>query len=68
MYLVRALFFVAAHANFYVMIIHIPGVSKVIADALFRMQMDRFRQNAPDACPLPDPIPAKLTLDPRYNS
>ena len=38
------------------MITHIAGMHDVIADAISRFQMQRFRSLAPDANPLPDPI------------
>ena len=60
--LVRALFFIAAHCNFHVLIAHIPGIDNSIADSLSRMQLQRFRSLAPTADPLPTPTPANLTL------
>ena len=60
--LVRALFYVAAHNNFNVLIRHIPGVDNSIADALSRLQMSRFRSLAPHANPLPSHTPVELTL------
>ena len=62
MYLVRALFFVAASNNFNVLIHHIPGIDNSVADALSRFQVAKFRALAPDADTNPTPIPAKLTL------
>lgn len=62
MYLVRALFFVAAHNNFNVLICHIRGIDNCIADSLSRLQLTRFRSLAPLADPAPTPIPAKLTF------
>ena len=63
MYLVRALFFVAAHKNFNVLVRHIRGVNNSIADSLSRLQLPRFRTLAPLAEPTPTPTPAKLTFD-----
>ena len=63
MYLVRALFFVAAHKNFNVLVRHIRGVNNSIADSLSRLQLPRFRTLAPLAEPTPTPILAKLTFD-----
>ena len=58
MTLVRALFFIAARANFTVLLQHIPGVDNGIADALSRSQLHRFRLLAPGADELPTPTPA----------
>ena len=56
MTLVRLLYFCAAQHNMHIMITHISGINNVIADAISRFQMQRFRSLAPDASPLPDPI------------
>lgn len=58
MALIRMLYFCAAQFNIHVLITHIAGTSNAIADALSRSQMERFRQLAPSAASLPDPIPA----------
>ena len=58
MTVVRALFFVAARANFTVLLQHILGVDNAIADALSRSQLHRFRLLAPGTDELPTPIPA----------
>ena len=63
MRLVRALFHIAAKNNFHVLIRHIPGIDNSIADALSRLQLQRFRALAPHAAMLPTPIPASPTLD-----
>ena len=63
MYLVRALFYVAARNNFNVMIRHIRGIDNCIADSLSRLQLSRFRSLAPQADTTPTTIPAKLTFD-----
>ena len=63
MHLVRALFFVAARNNFNVMVRHISGVDNMLADALSRLQLARFRSLAPRADPAATPIPARLTFD-----
>ena len=57
MSLVRKLFFIAAKHNFTINIKHIPGTDNSIADALSRLQMDRFRQLAPTASPTETTIP-----------
>ena len=56
MTLVRSLYFCAAHHNINVMVAHIAGTSNIIADALSRFQMHRFRILAPQANLLPDTI------------
>ena len=58
MTVVRALFFVAARANFTVLLQHILGVDNAIANALSRSQLHRFQLLAPGADELPTPIPA----------
>ena len=58
MALVRILFFCAAHNSFNICVQHIPGVDNVIADALSRLQVNRFRRLAPEANLHPDHIPA----------
>ncbi len=62
MYLVRALFLVAAHNNFNVLIRHVLGTNSCIADALSRLQLPRFCALAPEVSPYPTPIPANLTF------
>ncbi len=62
MYLVRALFLVAAHNNFNVLIWHVLGTNNCIADALSRLRLPLFRALAPEARPYPTPIPANLTF------
>ena len=37
---------------------HLPGHSNVLADALSRLQVQKFRQLCPQAAPSPTPIPA----------
>ena len=41
---------------------YIPSASNCLADALSRQCFQSFRYNAPDADPLPTPIPGHLTL------
>ena len=62
MTLVRLLYFCAACYNMHIMITHIAGIHNVIADAISRFQMQRFRSLAPDANTLPDPICVFPTL------
>ena len=40
------------------MVTHIAGITNVIVDALSRSQIGCFKQLAPNATDLPDPIPA----------
>ena len=56
MTLARLLYYCAACYNMHIMITHIAGMHNLIADAISRFQMQRFRSLAPGANPLPDPI------------
>ena len=58
MALVRMLYFCAARFDIHVMTAHIAGTANAITDALSRLQVGRFKQLAPNAADLPDPIPA----------
>ena len=58
MALVRMLYFCAAQFDIHVMITHITGTNNAIADALSRLKFRRFKQLAPNAVELSDPIPA----------
>ena len=58
MALVRMLYFSAARFDIHVMVTHIAGSTNVIADAISCLQIGRFKQLAPNAADLPDPIPA----------
>ena len=58
MALVRMLYFCATRFNIHVLITHIAGADNAIADALSRLQIGHFKQLAPNAVNLPDPIPA----------
>ena len=49
MSLLRNLFFIAAKHEFTVNVKHIPGVNNTLADRLSRLQLDKFRNMAPDA-------------------
>ena len=62
MALIRLLYFCAARYNIHIMITHIAGVDNVIADAISRFQMQRFKLLAPKASPLPDHIRVFPTL------
>ena len=58
--LARKIFLISASHNFLVQFQHIPGSDNPIADALSRLQMQKFRELAPDAKPNPTPIPEHL--------
>ena len=55
--IMRRLVAVAARFNFAVNIRHVPGSRNEIADALSRLQIQRFRQLCPDAAANPTPVP-----------
>jgi len=58
MQLIRALVFVASQCGFDFRTQHIAGASNTLADALSRLQIDRFRQAFPSANPSPTaPVP-----------
>ena len=61
MNLVRLITFQTLKFNFTFTAKHVPGVDNGIADSLSRFQMPRFHQLAPDASPVPCPIPPFLT-------
>ena len=60
MQLVRSIFYEAAKGNFHVMIAHVSGIDNSIADALSRLQMERFRALVPEADAGPTPVPTRL--------
>ena len=55
--IMRRIAMIAALNNFTLSVKHIPGVDNSIADALSRLQYDRFRTLAPNADPEPHTIP-----------
>ena len=61
MSLVRKLTLITLNQNFYFKAVHVPGVSNEIADSLSRFQVTRFRQLAPWADVLPQPLPADIS-------
>ena len=63
MSLLRNLFLLAARHNFSVAAQHIPGIHNNIADALSRFHMQEFHRLAPQASPLPAPLPPSLPLE-----
>ncbi|XP_053112584.1 uncharacterized protein LOC128327611 isoform X5 [Hemicordylus capensis] len=58
--LVRALVLQCLRANILFRSRHVPGIRNDIADALSRFQLNRFRELAPEAALLPEPMPAFL--------
>lgn len=56
MALVRVLHFIAAKHEFHVTVQHIPGTNNTLADALSRLQAERFRHLAPYADTRPTAI------------
>ena len=61
-YLFRCLYLSAATYDFAVRVVHIPGISNNVADALSRLQIERFRRLYPHGArspttPRPLPIP-----------
>ena len=61
MALLRTLCMHAARHNYVVHLHHLPGTCNLIADALSRNQMAKFRRLAPQADITPTPTPAQLT-------
>ena len=61
MNLIRLITFQTLKFNFTFTAKHVPGIDNSIADSLSRFQMTRFRLLAPDASPVPCPIPPSLT-------
>lgn len=55
--LMRRITFVAAQQNFVFVSRHVPGKHNSIADALSRLQLDRFRKLAIEAEPFPCKVP-----------
>ena len=58
--LVRDLTLCTLKYNFYFRAVHVPGKNKNTRDSLYRFQMERFRQLAPQSNVSPDPIPAHM--------
>ena len=57
MHLLHCLFYVVMQFNFVIQAVHIPGVQKVLADALSDFKLQVFYQLTPHANPEPDAIP-----------
>ena len=60
MELIRRIYFYAAKGNFTLRISYIAGVENIVADALSRFQMERFRYLVPDASGSPVSIDSNL--------
>ena len=63
MKLMRKLVITAAHYNFAFSSEHVPGSINLIADALSRLQIQKFHQLAPGAHPYPCPIPSEVMFN-----
>ena len=63
MRLLRHLLLSAAHHSFSFSAQHVPGVNNQLADALSRFCWQEFHLLAPEAQPLPTPIPPQLLMD-----
>ena len=57
MQLLRCLFFLKAHFQFYLIARHLPGLANTLTDDLSRNHLPSFRTHHPNADPLPSPIP-----------
>lgn len=60
MVVLRAFTLLCLKLNVVVKSLHVSSVSNFLADALSRLQIVRFRQLAPEAEPMPEPIPDQL--------
>jgi hypothetical protein len=60
MQLMRRLVLIAADCNFAFAAQHLPGITNNIADALSRLQLQRFRALAPNAQTEPTPLPQQV--------
>ena len=63
MYLLRKLLSAAARFSFTFTAERVPGVLNKVADVLSRLQMQDFRQMAPEARMYPVPVPIQLLED-----
>ena len=63
MRLLSSLLLSAAHYSSSFSLRHVPGVNNLIADALSRFHWQEFWHLAPEAQPIPTPIPNQLLLD-----
>ena len=60
MTLVRKIFLEAANHQFNLFLKYIPGKQNTIADSISRFQVDRFRQEMPNAEPTPTTMPPQV--------
>ncbi len=60
MSLVRRLALLCFHSNMVLKAKHVPGYKNVLCDSLSRLQLDKFRENAPAADVEPCPVPGHL--------
>ena len=60
MYLVRDLFLISAKFKFHIAAAHLPGKTKLIADALSRLNFQEFFRLVPHTHPTPVNIPEGL--------
>ena len=63
MHIVHRLFLISAHVQFQVKFVHIPGKLNPIADALSRLQVEKFRKLAPNVEDTPVFLPQVIWLD-----
>ena len=60
MSLLRQMWYLSATHGFTFRVIHVPGCNNSTADALSRLQLDRFRELQPTARPTPTAIPETI--------
>ena len=63
MNLIRKIFLITATHDFQVSFKHIPGICNAISDALSHLQVQLFRQLAPQADPEPTEFPTYIWQD-----
>ena len=63
MNLIRKIFLTTATHDFHVSLKHIPGICNAISDALSRLQVQLFRQLAPQEDSEPTELPVDIWLD-----
>ena len=63
MKLMRRLVIVAATCNFHFLAAHLPGKTNIKADALSRLDLQKFHRLAPEAAPDPCLIPINVMFD-----
>ncbi len=60
MKLMRRLVIISAMSNFQFVAVHVKGTRKARADALSRLQLQKFRQLAPDSDQTPCQVPSQV--------